>query len=121
MPAYASPLVHRICGEREDVQGAVERPPCQRARDPLIGLRHERRRVVERDRFAVGNELRRAEDVPEQLQRLLAIGRRGFADQDRRQLEVWAAPTHHLQPRILPVDEPAAAAAAENRGLGAES
>ena len=89
--------------------------------DPLVGLRYERRRVVERDRFAEGDELRRAEDVPEQFQRLRAIGRRGFADQDVRQLEVRAAPTHDLQPRILPVDKSAAAAAAENRGLGAES
>jgi hypothetical protein len=58
VPAHAGPLMHRIRRQREDVQGAVEGPPRQRARDPAVGLRNERRSVVERDRFAVRNEPR---------------------------------------------------------------
>ena len=99
-------LAHRI---------RLRAPGCEtRRRNAAVGLRDQRRNLLERHSLTVGNELHVAEVALKQLERLLPLRRRGFSNEHGRQIQMRATATHHPQPGISPVDELAAPAAAQD-------
>jgi hypothetical protein len=116
----ARPLPHGIGRQGDDVDGVVEPAVRKRAGNVVAHLGDERGLPVCVHHLAECHDAHVAEVGEEQLldARTVRLGR--LAHQDRRELELTPAAAHHLEARVLPVDESAAPCAPKDQRPGSK-